>query len=112
MKTIAWNIYLNGHKIDTVFDQETDATEVKRSLIDHDGYDPNITVRKAKPDEKVRKIRPVNGCAGTTYGNGTDKYPTVIELSGLCDCPDHVAAIERGCRYWHLSDGQYHKFVD
>ena len=109
---IAWDVYLDGRKIDTVFDQETDAVEVKRSLVDHDGYDPNITVKKAKRNEKdVREMRPVS-CAGTTYGDGTDKYPTVIELSGLCDCPDHVAAIKRGCRYWHLSDGQYHKFVD
>ena len=44
----AYNVYLNGSIIDTVFDNETDRNEVKRSLIGHDGYDPSIIVRKAK----------------------------------------------------------------
>lgn len=45
---IAWNVYLNGKLIDTVFDRETDANEVKKSLINHDGYDHRIIVRKAR----------------------------------------------------------------
>ena len=44
----AWDVYLNGKHIDTVFDQETDAEMVKRSLVDHDGYDPNIEVKMDK----------------------------------------------------------------
>ena len=44
----AWDIYLNGKWIDTVFGMEKDADEVKRSLINHDGYDWRIVVRKAR----------------------------------------------------------------
>jgi hypothetical protein len=46
--TTAWNVYLNGKKIDTVFyTSDCDAEYVRKSLIDHDGYDPNITVRRS-----------------------------------------------------------------
>jgi len=42
----AWNVYLNGKVIDTVFyDDDVEADEVKRGLVDHDGYDPAIEVR-------------------------------------------------------------------
>jgi len=45
MKT--FNVYLNGKKIDTVFwSGPCDSEEVKRSLINHDGYDPAINVRQ------------------------------------------------------------------
>ena len=40
----AWNVYLNGKLIDTVFATGYDADEMRRSLINHDGYDPGITV--------------------------------------------------------------------
>lgn len=44
----AWNVYLNGKKIDTVFfDSYCDADYVKRALVDHDGYHPGIKVRRA-----------------------------------------------------------------
>lgn len=47
----ASNVYLAGKKIDTVFysGQGTatlDREEVRTSLINHDGYDPGITVRE------------------------------------------------------------------
>lgn len=44
-KQKAWDVYLDGKHIDTIF-YTTPVTEkeVLRSLIDHDGYDPNITV--------------------------------------------------------------------
>jgi hypothetical protein len=47
----AFNVYLKSKKIDTVFygaNVKVDKEEVKRSLINHDGYDPNIKVTKAK----------------------------------------------------------------
>jgi hypothetical protein len=49
--SIAWNVYLRGKLIDTVFfTTDYTAEEVRRSLIDHDGYDSGITVRRrAKP---------------------------------------------------------------
>jgi hypothetical protein len=44
----AWNVYLNGKKIDTVFcSVKDDPSDVKRSLVEHDGYDQNITVRRS-----------------------------------------------------------------
>lgn len=44
----AWNVYLHGKKIDTVFCSPTDdAGDVRRSLINHDGYDVSITVRRS-----------------------------------------------------------------
>lgn len=43
----AWNVYLNGRKIDTVFyDDSCDSDYVRRGLINHDGYDARITVRR------------------------------------------------------------------
>lgn len=50
MKYIAWNVYLHSQLIDTVFYTEgLTWREVRTSLIMHDGYNPNIIVRKAKP---------------------------------------------------------------
>ncbi len=41
----AWDVYLNGELIDTVFyDRDCDADYVKRGLINHDGYDPGIEI--------------------------------------------------------------------
>lgn len=45
----AWDVYLRGKWIDTVFcDPRDDADDVKRSLVNHDGYDVAIVVRKAR----------------------------------------------------------------
>lgn len=46
-----FDVYLHGKLIDTVFYSKSanvTADEVRRSLIDHDGYDPAIQVRAAK----------------------------------------------------------------
>ena len=46
MRMNAWNVYLNGRLIDTVFYDKTCDTEyVRESLINHDGYNPNIIVK-------------------------------------------------------------------
>lgn len=47
----AFNVYLNGKLIDIVFyskECKEKAEDVKRSLINHDGYNSNIVVRKAR----------------------------------------------------------------
>lgn len=45
----AYNVYLDGKGIDKVFwVGNSDAEEVKRSLIEHDGYDPGINVRQER----------------------------------------------------------------
>ena len=44
-----WNVYLNGRHINTVFcTTDCDRDYVRSSLINHDGYDPNITVYRVK----------------------------------------------------------------
>jgi hypothetical protein len=46
-KMIGWKVYLDGEQIDEVFYNEgITQEEVRISLIEHDGYDPNITVKK------------------------------------------------------------------
>jgi hypothetical protein len=46
--SVAYNVYLYGKLIDTVFQSGASTVEeVKRSLIDHDGYDPAIRVTNA-----------------------------------------------------------------
>lgn len=46
MKARAWNVYLRGRLIDTVwFDADCDRDYVLRALIDHDGYDSRIEVQ-------------------------------------------------------------------
>jgi ribosomal protein S24E len=43
----AFRVYLGRKHIDTVFYSKSDKVttdEVKRSLVDHDGYDPRIVV--------------------------------------------------------------------
>ena len=43
----AWNVYLNGKRIDTVFFmKDCDKDYILRSLINHDGYNPCIKIRK------------------------------------------------------------------
>jgi hypothetical protein len=50
----AWNVYLDGDEIDTVFyDANNDAEDVRRSLINHDNYDPRITVRSPEDEENL-----------------------------------------------------------
>lgn len=45
----AYDVYLNGKHIDTVFwVDNSDADEVKHSLINHDGYDKRIIVKQVK----------------------------------------------------------------
>ena len=44
----AFDVYLDGKLIDTVFAQGYTVDEMARSLIDHDGYDSGIEVKKAR----------------------------------------------------------------
>ena len=44
-----WNVYLNGRLIDSVwYTKDCDKWYVKHGLINHDGYNPNIKVYKAR----------------------------------------------------------------
>lgn len=44
-KQQAFNVYLRGKLIDTIFAKGYDVEEMRRSLINHDGYSPEIVVR-------------------------------------------------------------------
>ena len=45
----AWNVYLRGKWLNRVhYNTSCDADYVKQSLINHDNYDAEITVRKVK----------------------------------------------------------------
>jgi type III secretory pathway component EscV len=47
-----FTVKLNGKEIDSIQSTQTTAEEVKKSLIDHDGYDPDIVVTK----DRVKKV--------------------------------------------------------
>jgi hypothetical protein len=44
----AYNVYLNNVLVDTVYYIDMDSDEVKRSLVEHDGYDSRIVVKVQK----------------------------------------------------------------
>jgi hypothetical protein len=50
MRTMrVFDVFLLGREIETVFyDQDVTTAEVKKSLVNHDGYDPRIVVRERK----------------------------------------------------------------
>lgn len=51
MKCVAFSVWLNDEHIDTVFFVHTmTANEVRKSLIEHDGYDLGIVVYKQRKD--------------------------------------------------------------
>lgn len=55
MEMQAFNVWLNGKCIDTVFYSDgfsVTVEEVKKSLINHDGYDPRIEVKKERKRRK------------------------------------------------------------
>ena len=48
MASVAYNVYLRGKLIDTVWFTGYTTEEAKKSLINHDGYDPDIKVTRAR----------------------------------------------------------------
>ena len=49
MRMQAWNVYFGKRLLDTVFyESDCDHAYVRRSLIEHDGYHPSITVKRAR----------------------------------------------------------------
>jgi hypothetical protein len=46
-RSIGWKVFLKGKHIDTVFfDADCSKDYVLRSLISHDGYNPDITIKR------------------------------------------------------------------
>lgn len=48
-RSCAFNVYLDGELIDTVWFTGYTADEARKSLVDHDGYSPEITVERDNP---------------------------------------------------------------
>ena len=47
VRSRGFDVYLNGKLIDTVwFDVDMSIEEMKKSLVEHDGYNPNIEVKE------------------------------------------------------------------
>jgi hypothetical protein len=60
-----WIVTLGGEQTDIVYMQDgMDAAEVKRSLVDHDGYDPRISVKK----RERRRTRAPDALASNARG--------------------------------------------
>lgn len=55
--TKAWVVTRDGEFLDMVFDEAKDADDVRKSLINHDGYDVNIKVRPAKRNEMAASMK-------------------------------------------------------
>lgn len=83
MPSNAFTVTLNRKNIDTVFSTEKDPAEVRRSLINHDGYDPGIIVTRQ------RKRKRVGGWSGSPpkAAGPTDSKPAPVFRSWLW--PDH-----------------------
>lgn len=87
---VAYDVYLHGELIDTVFYQPSYSIgEIRDSLVNHDGYDPEIVVKKERvktvlknPAKRAvkRKTRAVTQKAAVSYVNRpsqiTKKSPT------------------------------------
>jgi hypothetical protein len=52
--TYDYDVYVGSTWATRVFSGDPDIEAVKRSLIEHDGYSPNIVVRRGKPDSIPR----------------------------------------------------------
>lgn len=72
----AYDVFLGGKCIDTVFDNETDPHEVKRSLVNHDGYDSGITVRRSRKPRRTPAKGMEASQKAAAYGDKRD-YPKI-----------------------------------
>lgn len=79
----AFDVFLNDKLIDTVFDQGTDPQEVKRSLINHDGYDSGILVKLAKK-KKEKKVQETYVLYVGPKGSGTLHQQFSDDTSAAC----------------------------
>ena len=71
-KSIAYTVIVEtphgDAEVDTVFSTETDPAEVRKSLVNHDGYDPRIIVLSQTEARKARCLD-WNGPKGRRYRN-------------------------------------------
>ncbi len=56
METRQWDVYLDGKKIESTWWTPGHTSEqIRQSLINHDGFDVNITVKRRKKDAAHRR---------------------------------------------------------
>lgn len=98
----AFDVTLNRKKIDTVFfDKSCSAEYVRDSLINHDGYDPNIKVRKVYEKQKYYIQR-----KGQGYLETVDEFDTYKEANKnlseyiLSDPSAEYYVSTRPCKEW------------
>ena len=94
----AWNVYLNGKLIDTVFwVPSANADEVKRSLIGHDGYDSGIVVKKERKSSSKPKRRA--GGKSRHAGSGKLERSYLRPFATYCaGCHAHLGGKEHAWR--------------
>lgn len=83
----AWKVKLHGKEIDTVFGHEGSSPEdVKRSLVNHDGYDSAIVVTKERK-KSARASRPKKAKLSGSKAIGVVR--DIVETLYPAADPDH-----------------------
>jgi hypothetical protein len=81
----AFDVYLNGKCIETVFRKDSDKPEdIKLSLVNHDGYDPEITVLKRRVPRSVKMT--------VYFSKGTGHHGAEPTVEEVLDCLSSDAA--------------------
>jgi len=82
-----WDVYLNGKWIEKVFyDADmTDAEEIKKSLVNHDGFNPGIVVRKEKKRPSAASKEGPIADSSTPKAEGEDEDPLKDGTKGRAD---------------------------
>lgn len=81
----AFDVYLNGKEIDTVFysvDAKVDVEEVKKSLVDHDGYNPKIVVKKRKMVKEGENSTELTEARKTSNFDNFDSWNDAAKRAG------------------------------
>ena len=82
---VFWDVILDGEVIDSVpYTASTDAEEVKRSLINHDGYDPSIEVKRRKRSHQTLHNPPTKENPGG-WDYAQDTKATVEDVTNFLD---------------------------
>lgn len=104
----AYNVMLNGKKIDTVFATGYTADEMRQSLINHDGYDPRIVVtvmRKRLGSSDTSGPRNRSGSTKPKWGSDRDRY------HGNPNARRNRSGPTAGVRTWADGHGRWHAEV-
>jgi hypothetical protein len=91
----AYDVYLNNKLIDTVFQSgPSTPEEVKKSLINHDGYDPGIVVKKARKKKEGCDEQRGKNKAVDTKGKMADKLAAKCEEEDTLELNDILERVK------------------